>query len=172
MKPKKVEHFLIQKGEHQGDCLTRPLFDVNIRRFKYVPAYRNIVIAAISYMRILLMDYEYSNYPRLAGISGANVGVPWNIILVKMKDEKCLTMINPSVTSLSDGKITVQSNCGSLRLPEKIAVERREWMEVFYYDIKGEPKKGKFAVEDRACTIQHEIDHNRGVLITDFDQHL
>lgn len=118
------------------------------------------------------MIYEFSNYPKLAGISGANIGVPWNIILVKNRHEKSLTMINPSVFGMSEGKITVQSNCGSLLLPKKISVERREWVEVSYYDVAGIPQKQRFAVEDKGCTVQHEIDHNRGVLITDFDKHL
>ena len=168
----KVQEFRVQKVEHESDGLTRPLFDVNLKRFKNVPAYRNIVISVIAYMRNLLMLYEFSNYSKLAGISGANVGVPWNIVLVKDRNDKCLTMINPSVVGMSEGKITVKSNCGSLCITKKIDVGRREWVEVLYYDVKGNPQKERFAVEDKGCTIQHEIDHNRGVLIVDFDKHL
>jgi len=67
----------------------------------------------------------------------------------------------------------VESNCGSLNLEESIPVERHESVTVKYYPfpIEGEEYAAEFhlpIVETfTSGTIQHEIEHNNGILITD-----
>jgi peptide deformylase len=171
----KIAEVLVQKGEECSDYLTRPLFQVNMRLFGTVVGYKKTVITMINHMKELMNINGFEDYPKLSGISGANIGVPWNVIVVRMSDKKdgLLVMINPVICKMSDKTITVQSNCGSLRLPEKIPVNRREWVEVSYFDELGKLKKQRFTIGlECGGTIQHEIDHNRGVLITDSNCHL
>ena len=169
----KIAEVLVQKSETCSEYLTRPLFPVNMRLFKSLDAYRNIVQAAFLHMTNLMELGKFEDYPKLAGISGANIGVPWNIILIPAKDNKLLSMINPSISRMSRRTTTVKSNCGSLVLPKKVEVTRRVWVEVSYYDIEGTHHDTKFTMDEGyAGTVQHEIDHNRGVLITDFHRHL
>jgi len=144
-----------------------------MRLYKSLEAYRNIVQAAFLHMTNLMELGKFEDYPKLAGISGANIGVPWNIIIVPAARGGRLEMINPSISRMSQETTTLNSNCGSLGLPKKIAVKRRVWVEVSYYDLEGTHHETKFTMDDGyAGTIQHEIDHNRGVLITDFSRHL
>ena len=119
----------------------------------------------------LVMSQEYENYPKLAGLSGANIGIPFNIIAVSKNDE-IICMLNPSIVKMSKQTRIVSSNCGSLNLREKISVSRREWVDVSYYDIFGRHNQERFTIANGGATIQHEIDHNRGVLIIDTDKHL
>jgi peptide deformylase len=171
----KVSDVILQKGEDCSDYLTVPLFQVNMRLYNTLDGYRKVVSAAINHMKSIMKNDKFVDYPELAGISGANVGIPWNIVVVRTTGRKSdmLTMINPVVCSVSRKKITVHSNCGSLNLPKAIPVERREWVEVSYFDENGKKQMSKFSSPAvRVGTIQHEIDHNRGVLITDTHRHL
>jgi peptide deformylase len=174
-KPKsfKIAEVLVQKSETCSEYLTRPLFPVNMRLYKSLKSYRKIVQTAFLHMNNLMELGKFEDYPRLAGISGANIGVPWNIIIVPSKADRLLEMINPSISRMSRRTTTLKSNCGSLVLPKKVDVKRRVWVEVSYYDLEGAHHENKFTMDDGyAGTIQHEIDHNRGVLITDFSRHL
>lgn len=166
----KVSDNLVQKDEEQSDYLVRQLFNVNIRLFNINQSYRKIIIDICNYMEKVLKQ-DYSDYNKLSGISGANVGIPYNIIIALI-DEKPVIMINPTITRVSKKKISLQSNCGSLKLPASFPVERREWLEVSFYDIDGKHKIEKFYAISGGATIQHEIDHNRGVLITDTKKHI
>lgn len=117
------------------------------------------------------MSTVYDDYQKLLGLSGANIGIPFNIISI-YKNGEITHMINPSITKMSKQTRVVQSNCGSLNLPEKCSVTRREWVEVSYYDTEGKHHEKKFTIADGGSTIQHEIAHNRGILITDGTKHL
>jgi peptide deformylase len=67
---------------------------------------------------------------------------------------------------LIDKQKEVKSNCGSILLKEPIKIKRFKRISVAWYDVNGnyhmEDFKGQVA-----CTIQHEIEHNLGILITD-----
>ena len=160
-------------GEYDTDILHRKGFDVNMRLFRRSSKYRSIVLDIIQYMG-KLAELDFTDYDELSGISGANIGIPLNIIGVRAtKDmepgivkDTMVFMINPKIVDNSTETRVVKSNCGSLRLPEKVEVERCRWVEVTYLDLTGAEKTVKF---DGAMgsTIQHEIEHNLGVLITD-----
>lgn len=169
-KQTKIEDNLVQKSEKENDFLLRPLFNVNMRLFKSNKHYRMVVIKICNYMKLVIIQ-KYENYPKLVGLSGANVGIPFNIITV-LKNDNVVHMLNPSIIEISTETRKLQTNCGSLSLPAKYPVIRREWVEVSYYDISGKYSQEKFTLDNGGSTIQHEIDHNKGILITDNHKHL
>ena len=166
----KIAEDLVQRGEECSDCLTRQLFNVNMRLFNANKSYRTIINDICNYMEMVI-NREYVDYSKLSGLSGANVGIPYNIISVRMK-KLIMHMINPSITRASKTSKKLKSNCGSLNLPAPLLVSRRDWVDVSYYDTDGNHQSKRFILNNSGGTIQHEIDHNRGVLITDTDKHL
>lgn len=172
---KTIRNHVVQNETKYDAILHRKGFDVNMFLFKTSKGYKKIIQSIVDHMWDLLR-VSFDDYGEIRGISGANVGVPLNIIgivVTKEAEEVCkkkeggsLFMINPRITKKSKKLMTVKSNCGSLNLPEKIEVERHEWVEVEYFDTHGNLKKNKFTGAF-GSTVQHEIDHNLGVLITD-----
>lgn len=171
----KVANSMVQYKEEHSDCLTRKLFPVNIRLLKENTEYKEMIKDIVKNM-LKLINTEFEDYGKLRGISGANLGIPFNIIVVKgsWKDSVPVVMINPEITwrSISD-TTTVKSNCGSLCLSEPVEVSRYKRIKVKYYMLDGEDKEELFSMDKRhkayhesTPTIQHEIDHNNGVLIT------
>lgn len=59
------------------------------------------------------------------------------------------------------------SNCGSLTLEEPIKIKRYEEVRVQFFDENGEFHDENFSRRQCSLTIQHEIDHNLGILITE-----
>ena len=157
-----IKDYLIQIREEQNETLTRKLHNVNIRLYNSNKEYRKIVKSVIDLMsRILYMDFV--DYPPLKGISGANVGVPFNIIVVKT-NKITKHMLNPIITKRIGKDVELTSNCGSLLLPENVTVLRSEIVEVAYYDLNGDKKTEKFS-GGNGFTIQHEIEHNLGITL-------
>ena len=161
------------------------LFDVNIRLFESSTGYTDIILHIIEYM-VELINKKYDDYDAVKGISGANIGVPFNIVVVKVTDDNYkkisveekgsivtfgpkgdfIVMINPVVTKSSNRIFIARSNCGSIILDKQIDVERKSWVVVEFYNTDGIKKSIKFG-RPLTGTIQHEIDHNQGILITD-----
>jgi hypothetical protein len=139
------------------DILTRPVFDVNMRLYESSFAYRQIIQSICDYIRWCAVT-EKEGYKPPHGWSGANAGIPFNIIATH--DGK--VMINPKILHRFGNKV-VKSNCGSLLLPEPIPVNRANHIQISYLD-RG--NKLQFA-EGMLATVQHEVDHNQGILITD-----
>ena len=79
----------------------------------------------------------------------------------------CEIFINPVVLAKSPLPIVSSSNCGSIRLKKPIKVSRPEWVQVSYFNEGGNRHCEVFHRENGGLTIQHEIDHNLGILITD-----
>jgi peptide deformylase len=76
-------------------------------------------------------------------------------------------MINPKIIKASEKMISTKSNCGSIKYREKITVKRHASIEVRYYDLEGNHWDETFTGKNGGFTIQHEIDHNNGIMITD-----
>jgi peptide deformylase len=167
---KKIKYLadaIVQNGQTNDDCLHRPVFDVNVEMFRKNKMYNDIILGIIDYM-ILLLNTTFENYNPLKGISGANVGIPLNIVIVS--DEGNRIFINPVITKTSATKISVSTNCGSVNLPEPIKKDRYIWIQLEWIDIKGIHREKVFTIEENkrmTLTLQHEIDHNKGILITD-----
>jgi peptide deformylase len=151
--------------------LKEPLIDVNMRLFGTSPQYRAVVLAACAHIEWLCLT-KMEGYKLPHGMSGANAGIPWNIIgMAQQRDTpkaNCYIMINPKITGRSRAMVESRSNCGSIRLPEPITIRRHAWIVCDWYDVNGIfHHKGRFDRRGNGLTIQHEVDHNLGVLITD-----
>ncbi len=154
------------KFDEDKPYLTTKLFNVNIRLLQTCPPYREIVRECSDYISWRSAT-ELEGYKKPHGMSGANVGIPWNIIAYNCNGAT-YTMINPIITRSYGKRIKSQSNCGSLILEEPIIIERWEFIDVEYYDLGGNKHRiEKMSREDGCLTVAHEIEHNLGILITD-----
>lgn len=160
-----ISTWLVQADERNNAMLKKPLFDVNMRLYNNNTVYRKLITDIIDYMIVALKN-KYANYPKLKGISGANVGIPFNIVVTR-KRTKPNVYINPSYNKTKDAKMcTVTTNCGSICLEENIITERYDAITITYFNLNGYYITKR--VDDKeAFTLQHEIDHNNGILITD-----
>lgn len=153
------------KHPEDRDVLTRRLFDVNMRLFETSPEYRKIVLEVCKYIR-LCSETEKAGYKKPHGWSGANAGIPFNIIGVN-RNGVCDIMINPKILKSYGEKIKSQSNCGSLTLEKSIEIERDEFVEIEYFTVSGAKIKKHVGRGEAGFTIQHEVEHNLGILIPD-----
>jgi peptide deformylase len=170
----KIEHFVTHIDTAEDvPYLRNELFDVNMRLFKSSAPYRRIVQGCCRYLEQLALT-EMEGYKRPHGMSGANIGIPFNIIAVvknrNMESRSCMIMLNPKIVNYSKATVESYSNCGSIRLKEPIVVKRSENVTVEWFDIDGKPCKKAFTRAEGSLTIQHEVDHNLGILITDSDR--
>lgn len=177
-----VSDVMVQDGERYDDILHRELFNVNIRLLNINAEYCTLITSIIKYMESIFKIY-FRNYAKIKGLSCANIGIPFNIITIDIgngsgiiKHErrqakhlpKILTMINPIITKTFKKTIEVKSNCGSLCLPESIKVRRHKQIEIEYYNALGVLSRA-ICKQPISTTIQHEIDHNSGILISDIE---
>lgn len=147
------------------DILTRKLFDVNVRLYNLQGEYYNL-IKGICYFIKDCGYFEKEGYKKPHGWSGANSGIPFNIISVNRGVTD--VMINPKILKRYGKKIESESNCGSLTLKEPIKIFRDEFIDIEYYKIDGKKYvEKKIGRGQGGFTIQHEIEHNLGILITD-----
>jgi peptide deformylase len=160
------------EDEYDKTILHRKLFPVNIRLMNANLAYKNLIEDILVYMEEVLTWDRYEDYGRPKGISGANIGIPFNIIAIRNpvdeNSDDVEFFLNPVIIARSLIKEVVQSNCGSLRLEKPLSVERHVWIDIEYYNEHGIKQK-RIQVDRKAggYTIQHEIEHNLGILITD-----
>lgn len=142
-----------------SDILVRKCFDINIRLFQSYDPYKKLILQTSQYLENLLSGGSF------LGISGANIGVPFNIIAFR-QDGLSRTLINPKIIKQSNKYTEFLQSCGSIKLPAFLDVFIPEWVEVEYYDIDGKKNSEVFKgwITSIVC---HEIDHNNGVLMTD-----
>lgn len=171
-----IENFLTYiENEEDINYLKSTLFDVNMRLFndKKNIIYRSLVQNACAYIKFCSLQ-TMEGYKKPHGMSGANVAIPWNIIGVvrnrNTSKEFCQIMINPFILETKGEAVESLSNCGSIRLKYPIPVPRHSEVTVEYYDENGDRHEEQFNRANQAFTIQHEIDHNNGRLITDYEQ--
>ena len=85
--------YIVQEREPEFDrsVLHRKLFPVNMRLFASSAPYRTHILGIISYMEWVMSqtweDYQSNPDGGTYGISGANLGIPYNIIGFKVKGE-------------------------------------------------------------------------------------
>lgn len=145
--------------------LKSKMFDVNMRLFNCNESYRHLILQCCNYISLECAT-EREGYKKPHGFSGANAGIPWNIIAV-MHDDEPKVMINPRFAKLQGGIKIVESNCGSLTLDNPVRVCRYRSIDVTYYSIRGGRVFWANVGPKPGYTIQHEIEHNLGILITD-----
>lgn len=155
-----------------GDvCYLRtPLLPVNMRLMSTSLGYRALVQACCAYLRQIALC-ELEGYGRPFGMSGANLALPFNIIGVVYgrgtPTAFCEIMLNPRILEYQGSLEYASSNCGSIRLKENLEVLRYSKVKLRYFDESGTQHERWFDKAQGAYTIQHEVDHNLGVLITD-----
>lgn len=155
--------------------LTTKLFDVNIRLFNSNKYYRQVIEKCCDLITVAAGS-EMEGYKKPHGMSGANVGIPFNIIgIVKNRNqdtEYVELMVNPKIVEFGGDWIECKTNCGSIRLEKPIKIKRQEKVCVSYLSFYGGElihlNNQWFGRADGSLTIQHEIEHNLGILITDF----
>ena len=164
-----IKKWLVQEDEKDNSILRKLLFNVNMRLYNNNTAYKELISTIINHMTTTLKQ-KYTDYPKVKGISGANVGIPFNIVIIKIKrktKDAIVVFINPKCKKTENSKLhIVSSNCGSLCLKENISVERHDSIDLEYYNINGRLIH-KYVDTQEVYTLQHEIDHNNGILITD-----
>lgn len=148
---------ILNEGGVDRDILTRENFDVNMRLFDTSPGYHRVVLAAALYIRLMATTTR-EGYKKPHGFSGANAGIPFRIIALA----DGTVMLNPRIVEGS-GRKKSMSNCGSLVLDKPIKIVRYRTVEVEYYDMDGRRQ----SMSGYLPTVQHEIDHCDGLLITD-----
>ncbi len=184
-------------NDEDKDILTRPLFDVNMRLFKTSDGYRKIVISVCNYLKWWAETPKdgYKIPHGVSGANAAipfNI-IAYNVFKDKLNCRKCggkgrvyeqfftgmeevdcdecktkaTVLINPRIIKYHGELIQTNSNCGSLTLDKPILVNRYERVSVEFWDMKGNFHRQMFNRDEGSLTIQHEIDHNQGILITD-----
>lgn len=173
---KKHEDYITHiKNEEDRIYLKTKHFPVNMRLFHASPEYKAIILQQCNYIRQKCLEIK-EGYKKPHGMSSANCGLSFNIIGItrnrNRKDEYCQIMINPEINYkkhfFNGNEETTLSNCGSLTLKEPIKVKRRKVIEVSYFDENGDYQLQHVGPEEGSFTIQHEVDHNLGILITDY----
>jgi len=162
-----ITHLLNEEDEVY---LRQDHFPVNMRLFKTSEDYRNIIVQCCEYIAKLCLT-KMEGYKKPHGMSSANAGLAFNIIGITInrnkKNEYCLIMINPEILKYGEEKVHSFSNCGSLTLKESIQIIRSEKVLVRWHSTDGKIGERWFNREQGSLTLQHEIDHNLGILITD-----
>ena len=109
------------------------------------------------------------------GIAAPQVGINRNIFLfvrVHEPGQKVQVAINPKILSHSEELVCFERD-GCLSIPDRRGnSERYSWIEVSYYDEKGQLIKEKLSGHERPqdftnIIFQHEYDHINGVLFID-----
>jgi peptide deformylase len=169
----KISDLTFIENKEDKIYLKTKLLPVNIRLFKESPHYRLL----IEHCCDIILTYSLTTldgYTKPYGMSAANLAIPFNIIsIVKNRgkeDEYGEIMINPTILRTGKFKIPTKTNCGSIRLNKSINVSRWEYITVSYFDIKGDHHIKQFSPKTNSFTIQHEIDHNNGILIIDYEK--
>jgi len=168
----KIDDFVTYVHRKEDKVYLRTkLLPVSIRLFHSSPQYKHIVLQICRYIEFLALS-KPDDYKLPHGMSGANTAIPFNIIgYVKDRDKStatCIIMINPEIVFDNDELIETESNCGSIRLEKPIKIKRLAKIKVNYFDETGTEHCEWFDRNNGSFTIQHEIDHNNGVLITDY----
>ena len=174
MQKLRVENYITYiKNEEDVPYLRTQLLDVNMWFYnnKKNPIYHSIIKNCCDYIRFIALQ-EMEGYKKPHGMSGANVGIPFNIIgVVRNRDkdnEFCEIMINPKITRSSAEKEMGLTNCGSIRLAEPINVQRSKCIDLEWYNEEGvRCYQRNIKKSDGGFTIQHEVEHNLGILIID-----
>lgn len=145
------------------DILTRPNFDVNIRLLRRNKDYKLLIEHCCEYIKFCA-ETEKDGYKKPHGWSGANAGIPVNIIAF-VDNDSTYCFINPKITKWSGVSKEVFSNCGSLTFPEKVRIARDSLINVGFYTLTGAWIEWIDVGPVPGYTIQHEIAHTNGILL-------
>lgn len=175
-----INDYLTYMGEEKDVVFLRSkLLPVNMRLYKSSKGYKKIIQECCNYIE-WTMEQRFKGYNNplsfgLLGISGANLAIPFNIIGILGNyemvpaDKKVVVMMNPNIIDHSLDTVVNLERCGSLRLKEVTKVKRHKWITVEWNNPanSGIYTVTKFDFRSNSPAIEHEVDHNLGILITD-----
>lgn len=98
-----------------------------------------------------------------AGMAAVQVGVPIRLFIMDLEHHggDSITFINPVITEVSAELALRKEGC--LSMPNGfIELERPDWCEIAYTNIRGEPAT-YHATGIAAMCVQHEMDHLDGI---------
>lgn len=99
------------------------------------------------------------------GLAAPQIGVPLRVIVINFEKEP-YAIINPEIKWSSEGKTVLEEGC--LSVPDYfVKISRPKKIIVAGLDEKGLPFETK-AKDMLAKIFQHEIDHTKGILISDY----
>jgi peptide deformylase len=101
------------------------------------------------------------------GIAAPQLGANVRVVLVAdTLERKVFVALNPRITKRSPHRINSTEGC--LSIPGRVVTVKRAWkVTVEGTNMEGEPFKLE-AVEQAACTWQHELDHLDGLTLSRF----
>ena len=136
-----------------------------MRLFKVNREYQDLILKCCAYIEKCAFSKK-EGYKIPHGWSGANAGIPFNIISI-LYDDDYITMINPRITRWSGCSTKVKTNCGSFTLKTPILVSRDKEIDIEYISPYGldEIIRWTNIGPTPGYTIQHEIEHTLGILI-------
>ena len=108
-----------------------------------------------------LLDTLKAHAVDCAGLAANMIGVSKCVIAVRI-GSRALAMLNPEILHHAPTAYEAEEGCLSLSGTRKAL--RYKWIEVRYRDEKFRPQQERFTGFP-AQTIQHEIDHTKGILI-------
>jgi peptide deformylase len=167
----KIEEHLVQMfGDSESDrsILQREAAPVIMRFYKNNQSYRNCILEIVRYMDEHL-NSKFEDYPDPCGVAAPNLGFPFRIIGYRKRQNENQFCLNPVITDKSHHTIPTTSNCGSLRLAQKMNVERHANIDFEYYDLEGNLVVKKCVSRtEGGFTIQHEIAQICGKTLLDY----
>jgi len=100
------------------------------------------------------------------GLAAPQVNRSERIFVANLTDGHHI-FVNPEITEYSEAQGTEKEGC--LSLPGvTVAVRRSKFIRITYFDAAGQLFVNKKFKREDARVIQHEYDHLRGVLISDY----
>lgn len=158
-----ASEFIYQIGE--SDLLRTPSEDVSLEAIT-----GSVSKAKIAYVKSCLLQYrEITGYGR--GITAVQVGIPDRFSVIFTPEKEILTIINPTVISVSDRNLVYPEMCMSAA-PIVVPTIRPSWIEFDYYDEDGKLQQWRMKDDSEIGLMmnrvfQHEIDHMDGIVNVD-----
>ncbi len=118
----------------------------------------------------LVSDMVYTtNRVRGMGLAAPQIALPLQLAICII-DKQPVALINPEVVAHADEHVSIEEGC--LSLPTKaVRIPRWYWVEVAYDTLKGKRTIKRFEGTN-AIVVQHELDHLKGKVITDYEEKL
>lgn len=99
------------------------------------------------------------------GMAAPQIGYNQRIIILRRSYGKYEVMVNPEVLKKKWLFLSTE-NCYSLKGKGRYLLKRYFWLKIKYQDLNGHSHQ-EVSIGPRAYTMQQELDHINGVLISD-----
>lgn len=141
-----IKDFLVQEDEDGPEWLNRKSQNVNIRLCLVNNEYDKIIKNIVKYM-IKIMKNNFIDHDVIKGISGTDIGIPLNIVIIN-NDTYFEPIFNPKI------------------LTSSAMAERNNKIEIEYYDYAYTYRR-KIIGKPKSLILQHEVNHIDEILTID-----